>query len=111
MTTQDVITPPRPVTSHATATRSEAPPRSVMRAMAISMVATLMVMLDTTVVNVSLSATTARFGSMGSVQWVLTSYLLALCATMTASAWVIDRLGPRLTFIASMTMFLSLIHI
>ncbi|NYM45606.1 MFS transporter, partial [Salmonella enterica subsp. enterica serovar Typhimurium] len=39
-------------------------------------------------------------------QWVLTSYLLALCATMTASAWVIDRLGPRLTFIASMTMFL-----
>lgn len=106
MTTQDVITPPRPVTSHATATRSEAPPRSVIRAMAISMVATLMVMLDTTVVNVSLSATTARFGSMGSVQWVLTSYLLALCATMTASAWVIDRLGPRLTFIASMTMFL-----
>ena len=106
MTTQDVITPPRPVTSHATATRSEAPPRSVIRAMAISMVATLMVMLDTTVVNVSLSATTARFGSMGSVQWVLTSYLLALCATMTASDWVIDRLGPRLTFIASMTMFL-----
>lgn len=73
--------------------------------MLVALVASFLAMLDTTVVNVSLRATTARFGDLSHVQWVLTGYLLALCATMTTSAWLVGRIGPRRAFILAAGAF------
>lgn len=80
-------------------------PRSVIAAMGVSMAAALLAMLDTTIVNVSMHATTARFGDIAHVQWVLTAYLLALCATMPSSAWLVDRLAPKRAFVLATTLF------
>ncbi|HEV2635891.1 MAG TPA: DHA2 family efflux MFS transporter permease subunit [Actinocrinis sp.] len=62
-------------------------------------------LLDTTVVNVSLNATTARFGSIGSVQWIVTSYLLALAAVMPATGWLATRFNVKKVFVAALTLF------
>ncbi|WP_282703672.1 DHA2 family efflux MFS transporter permease subunit [Streptomyces sp. CC219B] len=61
--------------------------------------------LDTTIVNVSLADTSARFGAITQVQWVVTAYLLALVALMPAAGWLASRFGPRRTFVASLTAF------
>lgn len=61
--------------------------------------------LDTTIVNVSLADTSARFGALTQVQWVVTAYLLALVALMPAAGWLASRFGPRRTFIAALAVF------
>lgn len=61
--------------------------------------------LDTTIVNVSLADTSARFGSINQVQWVVTAYLLALVALMPAAGWLASRFGTRRAFIASVAAF------
>lgn len=63
-------------------------------------------MLDTTVVNVSLHATARQFGDVAGSQWILTSYMLALCASMTGCAWLVERFGSKKVFTASLIGFL-----
>ena len=55
-------------------------------AMVVSIAGAFLALLDTTIVNVSLHETQARFGGLDQVQWVLTAYLLALAATMPAAS-------------------------
>lgn len=72
----------------------------------ITVTAAFLAMLDTTVVNVSLHDTARQFGDISGTQWILTSYMLALCATMTGSAWLVDRHGPKRVFMVSLVGFL-----
>ncbi|KIE27472.1 drug resistance protein [Streptomyces sp. MUSC 125] len=62
-------------------------------------------MLDTTIVNVSLHDTTVRFGDIGHVQWVVTTYLIALAATMPATGWLATRFGVRRVFAGATVLF------
>lgn len=71
----------------------------------VSICGAFLAQLDTTIVNVSLADTSARFGAINRVQWVVTAYLLALVALMPAAGWLASRFGPRRTFIASLTAF------
>jgi EmrB/QacA subfamily drug resistance transporter len=84
----------------------ETPPRPGPLTVAVAMSGSFLAMLDTTIVNVSLHATSAQFGGIGSVQWVLSSYLLALVATMPATAWLTSRFGPKRVFVTALTIFM-----
>lgn len=100
--------PPDAVASQAEAppVAPPTPPRPGPLTVAVAMSGSFLAMLDTTIVNVSLHATSAEFGGIGSVQWVLTSYLLALVATMPATAWLTSRFGPKRVFVTALTVFM-----
>ncbi|GAC68650.1 DHA2 family efflux MFS transporter permease subunit [Gordonia soli] len=72
----------------------------------ILIVATLMVMLDLTVVTVALPHLTAEFdASLSTVQWVTTAYTLALIAVMPLSAWSSARFGARQVYGTALAVF------
>ncbi|MCN9243047.1 DHA2 family efflux MFS transporter permease subunit [Streptomyces sp. RY43-2] len=62
-------------------------------------------LLDTTIVNVSLQDTSARFGSINHVQWVVTTYLIALAALMPATGWLATRFGVKRVFLGATALF------
>ncbi|WP_378734096.1 MFS transporter [Nocardia brasiliensis] len=69
-------------------------------------VATFMLMLDLTVVNVALPDIRAAFdSSFSSLQWILDSYALGLAAILLAAGSLADRIGRRTVFNAGMIIF------
>ncbi|WP_314221315.1 DHA2 family efflux MFS transporter permease subunit [Streptomyces zaehneri] len=92
-TKEDAPSPPRAASGPALVT------------MAAAITGGFLALLDTTIVNVSLHETTARFGSIGQVQWVVTTYLMALAATMPATGWLATRFGVRRVFAAAILLF------
>ncbi|HEY1405391.1 MAG TPA: DHA2 family efflux MFS transporter permease subunit, partial [Spirochaetota bacterium] len=74
--------------------------------MVILIIGTFMSSLNTSVVNVSLPAIMADFGSnLDDVSWVITAYMIALAALMPITAWLRDHIGYKKIFIASLTVF------
>lgn len=72
----------------------------------IVMIGTLMSALDSSIVNVSIPAIMADFGSsLDDIEWVVTSYMLAFAALMPLTAWLRDRVGHRFLYIASLIVF------
>jgi DHA2 family multidrug resistance protein len=72
----------------------------------IVMVGTLMSALDSSIVNVSIPTMMADFGaSLDDIEWVITSYMLAFAALMPLTAWLRDRMGHKLLYIASLIVF------
>ncbi|WP_280410196.1 MFS transporter [Nocardia brasiliensis] len=69
-------------------------------------VATFMLMLDLTVVNVALpDIRTAFDSSFSSLQWILDAYALGLAAILLAAGSLADRIGRRTVFNAGMILF------
>ncbi|WP_018554094.1 MULTISPECIES: DHA2 family efflux MFS transporter permease subunit [unclassified Streptomyces] len=79
--------------------------RTAILTIAVAVGGAFVAQLDTTIVNVSLADTSARFGAITQVQWVVTAYLLALVALMPAAGWLASRFGTRRTFISSVSVF------
>lgn len=74
--------------------------------LAIVMIGTLMSALDASIVNVSIPAIMADFGSsLDDIQWVITSYMLAFAALMPLTAWLRDRVGHKWLYVASLIVF------
>src|ERR1700730_3803350 len=74
--------------------------------LAIVMIGTLMSALDSSIVNVSIPSIMADFGSsLDNIEWVITSYMLAFAALMPLTAWLHDRVGHKLLYIASLVVF------
>lgn len=71
----------------------------------VAMAGSFPAMLDTTVVSVSLHATSERSGETACVQWVPTTYMLALCATMTGSSWLVGRFGSGRVYATALAGF------
>jgi EmrB/QacA subfamily drug resistance transporter len=66
----------------------------------------LMSMLDTTIVNIAIRTLAVRLhGSLPSVQWVVTGYLLALAGVLPLAGWLCDRLGARRVYVWSIAIF------
>jgi EmrB/QacA subfamily drug resistance transporter len=66
----------------------------------------LMSMLDTTIVNIALHTLSVRLhADLGSVQWVVTGYLLALAAALPLAGWLAGRFGARQVYVASIATF------
>jgi EmrB/QacA subfamily drug resistance transporter len=80
---------------------------STRTAIAIAYVASLLLSnMDSNIVNVMLPTIARDFGtSLGSGQWTVVGYVLALAISMPASAWLAGRFGERRVFIAAVALF------
>lgn len=72
---------------------------------AVAIAGTFLALLDTTIVNVSLHSMGTRFGGISQVQWVVTSYLLALAAVMPVTSWLATRFDVKRVFICAVGLF------
>src|SRR2546421_1871400 len=81
--------------------------RSKGAALAVLAVAQLMVVLDTTIVNVALPSIqrALHFSSAASLQWVVNAYILAFGGFLLLGGRVADRYGRRLVFVGGVTLF------
>jgi EmrB/QacA subfamily drug resistance transporter len=62
--------------------------------------------LDSTVVNVSLSALgTELHAPLTQIQWVTTGYLLALALMLPLSGWLVDRVGTKPVYLGCFATF------
>ncbi|MEV5571267.1 DHA2 family efflux MFS transporter permease subunit [Spirillospora sp. NPDC052269] len=67
---------------------------------------TVMAVLDTTIVNVALRTLGRDFhADLGTIQWVVTGYLLALAMVIPLTGWAIDRFGGRRVWMTSIVLF------
>ena len=68
----------------------------------------IMTMLDSTIVNVAITALGRDFHApLATVQWVLTGYTLALAMTVPITSWAIERFGGRTLWITSLVLFVT----
>jgi EmrB/QacA subfamily drug resistance transporter len=69
--------------------------------------ASLMSILDTTVVNVAIAAIAEDFGSsLNTIQWTITGYTLALALVIPLTGWAADRFGTKRLYLATLSIFL-----
>jgi EmrB/QacA subfamily drug resistance transporter len=72
----------------------------------ISALGAIMSLLDSTIVNVALHALSARFDApLITIQWVVTSYLLALAAVTPMTGWAARRVGVKRLYLAAVAVF------
>ncbi|RED51924.1 DHA2 family efflux MFS transporter permease subunit [Cohnella lupini] len=66
----------------------------------------IMVILDSTVVNVALSQFEKEFGSsLNTIQWTFTGYTLALSAVIPLAGWMTDKFGSKRIFLITIALF------
>ena len=76
------------------------------KVLVIVMIGTLMSAIDSSIVNVSIPAIMADFGSgLDDIEWVVTSYMLAFAALMPLTAWLRDKIGHKQLYVASLFVF------
>src|SRR3954471_2863419 len=64
--------------------------------------------LDATIVNVAVPTLGERFGaSIGSIQWVMTAYLLAFATMIPLSGWLSRRFGATRVWVAALAVFMT----
>lgn len=70
------------------------------------MLATVMQVLDTTIANVALPSMVGDLGaSQDTINWVLTSYIVAAAIMTPLTGWLADRFGAKQLFLISVTGF------
>lgn len=70
------------------------------------MLGTVMQVLDTTIANVALPSMTGDLGaSQDTINWVLTSYIVAAAIMTPVTGWLSDRFGRRELFLVSIVGF------
>lgn len=70
------------------------------------MMATIMQILDTTIANVAIPHMQASLGAnVETVNWVLTSYIIATAIAIPVTGWLAERVGQRQLFLFSVFTF------
>ncbi len=70
------------------------------------MMGTFMVVLDSTIVDVSLAKIMATFGiGIDTVKWVATGYLLVFAVILPTSGWIADHFGYKRTYTIGLALF------
>ena len=70
------------------------------------MMGTFMVVLDSTIVDVSLAKIMATFGvGIDTVKWVATAYLLVFAVILPTSGWIADHFGYKRTYTLGLALF------
>jgi DHA2 family multidrug resistance protein len=70
------------------------------------MMGTFMVVLDSTIVDVSLAKIMATFGiGIDTVKWVATAYLLVFAVVLPTSGWIADHFGYKRTYMMGLSLF------
>ncbi len=68
-----------------------------------------MVVLDSTIVDVSLAKVMATFGvGIDTVKWIATAYLLAFAILLPTSGWIADHFGYKKTYGLGLAMMSAL---
>jgi EmrB/QacA subfamily drug resistance transporter len=81
-------------------------PRHVWIISGVAMLGAVMSILDTTIVNVALATLGKDLHSnLANIQWVVTSYMLALAAVIPVTGWASRRFGAKPLFLISLTLF------
>jgi EmrB/QacA subfamily drug resistance transporter len=73
--------------------------------MIVVLAGTLMFGLDTTIVSVALHPIGVDLHAGSGVEWVVTSYLLALAAAQPVTGWLADRFGRKAMFLTALALF------
>jgi DHA2 family multidrug resistance protein len=69
--------------------------------------ASVIQILDTTIANVAIPHMRAALGATSeTVNWVLTSYIIAAAVAMPITGWLADRIGRRRLFLGAVTGFI-----
>jgi EmrB/QacA subfamily drug resistance transporter len=100
------VTAPRTTTGGEPASSGSAT-RSKGAALAVLALAQLMVVLDTTIVNVALPSMqrALHFSSAANLQWVVNAYVLTFGGFLLLGGRVADRYGRRLVFVSGVGLF------
>jgi EmrB/QacA subfamily drug resistance transporter len=66
----------------------------------------IMVILDSTVVNVAIPSLQAYFDtSLKTIQWTITGYTLSLAAVIPLAGWLTDKFGAKQVFLTTIALF------
>lgn len=80
--------------------------KAILPAMMAIIVGMIMVILDSTVVNVAVPSLVEYFGTdLRTIQWTVTGYTLALSAVIPLAGWLTDRYGAKQVFLTTITLF------
>jgi EmrB/QacA subfamily drug resistance transporter len=69
------------------------------------MLGTLMVVLDTTIVNVALPQIAVALDAGDGVEWIVSAYLLAVAVSLPATSWVAGRFGHKRIYLLALGAF------
>ncbi|WP_131762211.1 DHA2 family efflux MFS transporter permease subunit, partial [Actinomadura fibrosa] len=82
--------------------------RRLAGACAAVVLGTVMSILDATIVNVATRTLGQDLNaSIGTIQWVLTGYLLGFAGVIPLTGWAADRFGAKRVWIAALALFLA----
>ncbi|MGE3325742.1 MAG: DHA2 family efflux MFS transporter permease subunit [Acidimicrobiia bacterium] len=73
--------------------------------MTVILVGTLMVLLDTTIVNVALPAIAEDLDASRGIEWVVIAYLVTVCVSQPAAGWLADRFGRKRVYQVGLVAF------
>jgi DHA2 family multidrug resistance protein len=79
--------------------------RTLWLGMAVIMIGTVMVVLDTTIVNVALPQIALALDAGDGVEWIVSAYLLAVAVSLPATSWIAGRFGPKRVYMAALALF------
>lgn len=90
-------------TATATSTKLD---RRILAIGGVVVLASIMAMLDMTVVNVALDHLIIEFHTtLDKMQWVVTGYTLALATVIPLSGWAADRFGTKRVYLTAVVLF------
>jgi EmrB/QacA subfamily drug resistance transporter len=77
-----------------------------MRVAVVVILGAIMSVLDTTIINVALHDLSGDLhASLGSIQWVITGYLLSLAAVIPVTGWAVRRYSARRLYLIALVVF------
>lgn len=81
-------------------------PRSLLALIGATLLGVFLVQMDSTMVNIALESLRRDFDAdLSVIQWVSTSYGLAMAAMIPVAGWAIDRFGSRAAWLGSLALF------
>ncbi|MFD4193503.1 MDR family MFS transporter [Amycolatopsis thermoflava] len=90
----------------STTARAEKLDREVVVTGLVVVCGLIMVVFDTTIVNVALGTVSRQLGaSLSTAQWIVTGYLLAVGLVIPLTGWAVDRFGTKPVWILSVVLF------
>jgi EmrB/QacA subfamily drug resistance transporter len=93
-------------TKQASTAGQEVSIRSIIAPLLAVIIGMIMVILDSTIVNVALPGLVKTFDStLSTMQWTITGYTLALSAVIPLAGWMTDRFGAKRIYLVTIAFF------
>lgn len=73
--------------------------------MTVLVIGTVMTVLDSTIVNVALPEISASLDAGASIEWVVSSYLLAMAVALPVTGWLGARFGQKRSYLLALGLF------